>query len=103
MPSNVERVRVAAEAFNRRDFESALAIGDHATKWRPVFDLESPLLEGTDAIRASWESQAETLDIHVEPRELIPIGDSTVVMVARWSGRGRTSGAPVAMNRAQVY
>jgi ketosteroid isomerase-like protein len=91
------------EAFNRRDFDGALAIGDEATTWRPVFNLEAPMLEGAEAIRAWWVSQVATLDIRVEPQELIPVGEVAVVMVARWTGRGQSSGAPVTMSSAQVY
>jgi ketosteroid isomerase-like protein len=99
----VELVRSGVEAFNRRDFDAALAIGDDSLTWRPVFALEDALLEGKAAIRAAWSSQVDALDLHIEPEELIPVGGETVVMVARFTGVGRTGGTPINAMRAQVY
>jgi ketosteroid isomerase-like protein len=43
------------------------------------------------------------LDVHIEVRELIPVGDSTVVAVATWRARGEASGAAVEQTRALVF
>ena len=100
---NVERIRRGYDAFNRRDFDAVLAEADDRVTWRPIFSLESPLLEGKEEIRAAWTSAVESLDVHVEPRELIPVGDDAVVVVAKWIGRGAASGTPVSATAAQVF
>lgn len=99
---NVERVRRAYDAFNRRDFDAALADADDAINWRPIFSVESPLLEGKEEIRAAWTRQLESLDLQIELQELIPVGEASVVAVAKWTGRGSASGAPVGATAAQV-
>jgi ketosteroid isomerase-like protein len=99
---NVELVRSGFESFNRRDFDAALAVADDAITWAPLLSAETSLLRGKDAIRSHWLSQVEALDVYVEPQELIPVGDSAVVVIATWRGRGRSSGAPVEQTRALV-
>ena len=100
---NVQLVRLAIDAFNRRDFEAALAIGDESTTWRPVFNLEESFLKGKETIGAWWRNQVEKLDLRVETKALIPVGDSAVVLVAKWVGEGRMSGTPVEAVRAQIF
>ena len=99
---NVEIVRRAYEAFNRRDFDAALADAADDVTWMPLFSVETALLRGKDEIRAAWSRQVESLDVKVEVNELIPVGDSHVVAVARWAGRGAGSGAPVETTAAQL-
>ena len=70
---NVERVRAGYEAFNRRDFDAALALGHDSIAWRPLFSLEADVLRGRQEVRAG-----------------------------RWSGRGSSSGAPVEQTAAQL-
>jgi ketosteroid isomerase-like protein len=100
---NVELVRRGYEAFNRRDFDAALAIADDSITWRPLISVETDFLEGKEEIRAAWTSAAESLDVHVEVEELIPVGDASVVAVATWTGHGSASGTPVGATAAQVF
>jgi ketosteroid isomerase-like protein len=99
---NVEVVRNAYEAFNRRDFDAALASAADDVTWRPLFSVETPLLRGKNEIRAAWARQVEALDLRVEIKELVALGDSRVLAVARWTGRGVGSGAPVEATAAQL-
>ena len=99
---NVEIVRRAYEAFNRRDFDTALADVDDEVSWAPIFSVETALLEGRDAVRAAWTRQFDTLDIAIEPVEIASLDEFRVIVVARWSGRGSASGAPFATTGVQI-
>jgi ketosteroid isomerase-like protein len=99
---NIEGIRQAIEAFNRRDFEAALAMVRDDVTWtrflsRP--EADDPVVRGKEELRAIWESQVEAVDIRVEPEEFIAAGDDKVivpsVMVARGSGSEITLSAPV--------
>lgn len=100
--SNVDVVRRGYEAFNRRDFEAMLDLVGDSVTWRPFFSVEQGVLRGKDGLRALWKSQVVTLDLKVEPREIIAVGDTQVLAVARWIGRGARSGTPVDATNAQV-
>ena len=99
--ANVELVRRGFEAFNRRDWDGALALMADSVTWSPVIAAaETSLLRGKEAIRASWISQVDAVNVFVEPLELIPAGDIAVVAIAKFTGRGRGSGAPFEETRA---
>ena len=100
---NVELVRAGYQAFNRRDFDAALALGHDSITWKPLFAVETDTLRGKEEIRAAWERQIEALDTRIDILELKPLGESRVLAVARWSGRGSGSGAPVDETAAQVF
>jgi ketosteroid isomerase-like protein len=99
---NVEIVRRAYEAFNRRDFDAALADVDDEVSWAPIFSVETALLEGKDAVRAAWARQFEAFDVSIEPEEISSLDESRVIVVARWTGRGSASGAPFATTGVQI-
>ncbi len=99
---NVEIVRRAYEAFNRRDFDDALADVDDEVGWAPIFSVETALLEGKNAVRAAWARQFEAFDVTIEPEEITSLDESRVIVVARWSGRGSVSGAPFATTGVQI-
>ena len=98
---NVEKIRKGIEAFNRRDFDAALApLRDDVTWERFLSRAEatSPLVRGKEELRAIWESQVEALDIRVEPDEFISAGDKVIVplrMVAHGSGSEISLTTPV--------
>src|SRR5215211_2999674 len=58
---NVELVREVFEAFNRRDFDSALDLWHDSIDWRTLFSVEADVLRGKQEIRAAWERQIEAL------------------------------------------
>ena len=100
---NVEKVRRGYDAFNRRDWDGAMAYFDDSVTWRPLFSVETAELQGKEAVLASWMSAVDSLDIRVAVQELIPVGDDTVVAIATWTGRGSASEAPVGATAAQVF
>ena len=100
---NVEIVRQVYEAFTRRDFDAALAIGHDSITWGTLFSVETAVLRGKQEIRAAWESQVEALDVRIDLLELAPLDETRVLAVGTWSGRGLDSGVPVEQSAAQVF
>jgi len=78
---NVEIVRVAIDAFNRRDWDAALE--DAA----PSFEFDNsrsigPLrgVYGLDQVRRFWEDTAEMWEVvRIEPAEFIESGEHVIV------------------------
>ena len=89
---NVEKIREGIEAFNRRDFDAALApLHDDVTWERFLSRAESstPLVRGKEELLAVWKSQVEAVDLRLEPDEFIVVGDKVIVpmrMVTHGSG-----------------
>jgi ketosteroid isomerase-like protein len=98
---NAEKVRTGIEAFNRRDFDSALAYLRDDVTWERFLsraETTAPVVRGKEQLRAAWESQVEVLDLRVEPEEFIPVGDRVVVpmrMFAHGSASEIALSAPV--------
>lgn len=100
---NVELVSAGYEAFNRRDFDAALVLGDDSITWRPFFSVETEMLVGKDAVKAAWESQIQALDVRIDVHELTALDDTRVLAVGTWIGHGSGSGALVEQTSAQVF
>jgi ketosteroid isomerase-like protein len=100
---NVELARAVFEAFNRRDFDAALALGHDSISWRTLFSVETDVLRGKQEIRVAWEKQIEALEVHIDVVELTPLDETRVLAVGKWRGRGSESGAPVERTAVQVF
>ena len=100
---NVELVRAGYEAFNRRDFDAALATAHDSVTWKPFFSVETKLLSGKEEIRKAWTRQTEALDLRIHLLELRALDATRVLAVGKWTGRGAGSGASVAQENAQVF
>jgi ketosteroid isomerase-like protein len=85
---NVEIVRRALDAFNRRDFDAWLEKFDHDVEWYAFPDEPDPgPFRGHEAIRAMVARWMDVLDeFRSEPKEFIAAGDY-VLMPARMIGR----------------
>ncbi|HEX2128436.1 MAG TPA: nuclear transport factor 2 family protein [Solirubrobacterales bacterium] len=99
----LERVRAGIEAFNRRDFDAALALGSEDITWdrflsRP--ESETPVVRGKDELRATWESQVETVDLRSEVEELIDVGEKVVALV-RMTAHG--SGSEISLTSTVAW
>jgi uncharacterized protein len=96
---NVEVVRRAYVAFNRRDLATLLQQLDPAVEW-----LTSGDFAGTDAVYRGHQGVRRWFEVllgewdeyRAEPEEFLDAGDE-VMVVERLQGRGRTSGVHVAM------
>jgi ketosteroid isomerase-like protein len=100
---NVELARAVFDAFNRRDFDAALALGHDSITWRTLFSVETDVLTGKQEIRAAWERQIEALDVHIDVVELTPLDETRVLGVGKWRGRGTESGVSVEQTAVQVF
>jgi ketosteroid isomerase-like protein len=104
--ANVELVRAAWDAWERRDMDAIFAFYDPEIVWdqaRDQVDL-SGVYHGHEGIRRffrEWLEPFESFYAHAE--EFIDAGEAVVVRV-RQGGRGKQSGAKVEMPRYwQVY
>jgi ketosteroid isomerase-like protein len=89
---NLEAVRAAIEAYRRGDYLAASSYLDPDVVWEVGQELPA---RGPAAVRelwARWDSEWEELETVAE--ELIDAGDH-VIVVMRYRGRGRGSGATV--------
>jgi ketosteroid isomerase-like protein len=90
-------VRSVADAFNRRDFDAALALADNDLTWKPfISSVETPdLLRGKEEIRRAWASQVEALDLRMEIEDVTTVDPDTAVITSRAIARGGSSGVPL--------
>jgi ketosteroid isomerase-like protein len=101
-------VRLAMEAFNRRDLE-AVAIGFHPDlEYYPYREfveaaISEPCYYGPSGYRAYIESTYEVwgANVRIEPTELIDLGDR-LVLLANMPMRAQASGVPLAQTYATV-
>ena len=73
------RLRLAYEAFNRRDIETVLSLLDPEVEWPNLLDRTT--LHGHDAVREYWNRQFREINPHVAPIEFLPRGDKVIVAV----------------------
>jgi uncharacterized protein len=102
---NVEVVREALDAVNRRDTEAGLSYID------PEAELQSAIIGGAEGntyrghegIR-DWmaESDATFEELRVEPEEVRDLGDD-VLLIGRLYARGRESGVEVDSATAWLF
>jgi ketosteroid isomerase-like protein len=89
---NVEIVRESIDAYNRRDFDSAVQSFDTEIDWLfpPILAAES--CRGPEEVRRLWEGLDEAFeDFRLEPEEFVDAGDRVVVR-SHFRGRGKESG-----------
>ncbi|MCD6016607.1 MAG: SnoaL-like domain [Solirubrobacterales bacterium] len=83
---NVELLRQSYEAWNRRDFDSALAIYEPDVVW--TFTAEArgaafkSVYRGPDGVREFWDTFVEPWeDVNIEIEEIRDAGDSVLALV----------------------
>jgi ketosteroid isomerase-like protein len=102
--ANVEKVRAAVDAFNRRDREAMLALGDDdfVYDWTRTLGPNARLYRGREELMEFIEDQWSIFDEqHLDVHEYIPCGNH-VVVTATVHGRGR-QGVPVSATSAHLY
>jgi ketosteroid isomerase-like protein len=102
--ANIEKVREAIDAFNRRDREAMLALGDDdfVYDWTRSHGPNARLYHGRDELMEFVEDQWSIFDDqHLDVHEYIPRGNH-VVVTATVHGRGR-QGVPVRATSAHLY
>ena len=91
---NLELIRSGIDAFNRRDFDAALAALRDDVTWARFLsraEADSPVVRGKEELRAVWESQVEAVDLRLEPEEFIAAGNDKVIVPSRMVARGSGS------------
>jgi ketosteroid isomerase-like protein len=103
---NVELHRRTVEAFNARDIEALIACCDPSCEYHPLFAAsfgDVTVYRGHDGLRR-WQRDFEEVwgdEIRVEPQACFDLGEHTLMFYVV-AGRGRRSGAEVAMSLTQV-
>jgi ketosteroid isomerase-like protein len=101
---NIEKVRQAIDAFNRRDTEAMLEIGgdDFEYDWSRSLGPNRGVYHGVEGFMKFVRDQWSTFDeVRLEAHEFIPRGRH-VVTTSTTHGRGR-QGIPVSANSAMLY
>ena len=94
---NVEIIKSAIEAYNRRDVPAVLEQLDPEVELLPIRAvLEGMVYRGHEGFKKFMEDMAEEWEeFHPEPEEFRKIGDDYVMVFGRFCGRTRTSGVEV--------
>jgi ketosteroid isomerase-like protein len=103
---HVEKVRKGIEAFNRRDFDAALAYLRDDVTWARFLsraEATASVVRGKEELRATWESQVEAVDLRGEPEAFIPVGDDKVVVPMRMVALGSGSEIPLTASVTWLY
>jgi ketosteroid isomerase-like protein len=103
---HVERVLFGVDAFNRRDFDAAIAGFHPDIEWDAGSDIspEAPVYRGREGVLEFWRTWVDTMDgftLHAE--ETLDLGEGRVLVMTRATGRGGDSGVPVEATFAQVW
>jgi ketosteroid isomerase-like protein len=102
---NVEIIRRATDAYNRRDSQEAVLYMDPEIEWdmSRIQVPEPGVYRGFGGLLTFLESWDESWEAHeIEPQEFIDAGDQ-VVLISRQLGRGKMSGVDVEQQLAQVW
>ena len=94
---NVEIVRRAYEAFNRRELSSAAAVFARDAEWVPYLAaLEERIYRGRDAIEAMWrEILTDVPDFSIRLIRVVAEPPDMAVAQVEFRGTGKTSGAEI--------
>jgi ketosteroid isomerase-like protein len=89
---NVEKTRDFIEAYNRRDFDAAVADFDPQLQWVLPAHQRSDSCVGPEEVIRFWEGLDETFEeLRLDPQEFVDAGDRVAVRL-RYYGRGKGSG-----------
>jgi ketosteroid isomerase-like protein len=87
---NVDKTRAYIEAYNRRDFDTALSDCDPDVEWVLPEHQASDSGVGPFQIRRFWESIDETFDeLQLRPQEYVDGGDRVAVRLRHY-GRSKS-------------
>jgi ketosteroid isomerase-like protein len=101
---NLELVRRGIDAFNRRDFDTALAVLRDDVTWERFLsraEADTPVVRGKEELREVWESQVEAVDLRLEPEEFFAAGGDKVIVPSRMVAHGR--GSDIALSASVTW
>lgn len=92
---NVEKTGDFIAAYNRRDFNAAVACFDPEIEWVLPAHQSFDSCRGPDEVKRFWEGLDETFaELRLDPQEYVDAGDRVAVRL-RYYGRGKESGAEI--------
>jgi ketosteroid isomerase-like protein len=92
---NVDKTKAFIAAYNRRDFDAAVASFDPDVAWVLPERQRSDSCRGPDEVRRFWEGIDETFDeLRLKPQEYVDAGDRVATRL-RHHGRGKESGIEI--------
>ena len=102
---NVELVRLAVDATNRRDLATLDAIWCEEGEFRSTFAAsEGRVFRGRQGIRDYFDTLGDVFDdMRIEIEEITDVGEDRLVVALRVSGRGKGSGVNVEQRNGQVW
>ena len=103
---NVEQVRRTIELWNSRDVDGALEIAsdDIAMDWSNSIGPAKGVHRGKEGVRKFWMSFLDAFEVmHWDPKEVIELDASRVLVVTHFQARGRGSGIEVDASGAQLW
>jgi len=101
---NIELLRRASEAFNARDIEAFIALSDPSIEWNSQMTVPGgAVYYGHDGLRQYFRDMEDAWgdELRAEPEAYFDLGEQTLLFYVL-RGRGRQSGAEVAMPLAAV-
>jgi ketosteroid isomerase-like protein len=103
----MERIRLAIEAFNRRDVDAILRWNHPDVVYQTAIasmEAEGGVYRGHEGVRQwSRDLDGEVEDLHGELDELYDLGDGRYLGAGRFQGRGKGTGAEFDVPMAWVY
>ena len=94
---NVDRLREAVEAINRRDIDGALNLSHPDIEWQTLDSFpDAGTYHGPEGVRSFFQTWLDTFKgfrLHLE--KCVPAGDQQVLATLRVSGVGAESGVSV--------
>jgi ketosteroid isomerase-like protein len=92
---NVDKVRDFIDAYNRRDFDAAVASFDPEIDWVLPAHQSSDSGRGIDEVIRFFEGLDEIMEeLRLEPQEFVAAGDHVATRL-RYYGRGKGSGIEI--------
>jgi ketosteroid isomerase-like protein len=92
---NVEKARDFIEAYNRRDFDTAVKDFDPEVEWVLPARQSSDSCQGPDEVKRFWEGIDETFDdLQLRPQEWVDAGERVATRL-RHHGKGKGSGLEI--------
>ena len=104
---NVDLVRDAYDAFNRGDWDAALAFAVPEIEWRLHGELELDVqrtVRGREALKEFWADFFDAWDDYtMEPVDFVEAPDGRLLATVHFSARGQGSSVPVDLTYFWLY
>jgi ketosteroid isomerase-like protein len=103
--SNMEAVRHAYEAFNRRDFDALLQVVDPEVEWHQFTQFpDRATYRGSEELRDRFLTRQlveQFGDFRIDIEELVDAGDH-IVMIGHIVAHGSASGVPIRLRVVNI-